>query len=514
MLKLYPERIQQDINKNLKLNHSDDSVQTIIKIQNSPGSSFSTINQPIKSRGNGFFNRFFNKIKNEKMDFQEYSRLIGITIHPKTVQKFQGKIEFNSTGEITSIMSKDITRKQFNLLIKNRIKPLAETPQIMKERIRTPGETIIDIGGLINKAGVELVNKHEIEELIKSTWLDGSLSKQSLYNTVELIKIKISESKSIILEIDSIVDTLEKDFFVTKRNDNYYGRLFETELSKYIIHNPDSGMLKVRDIVSEFILDNFSNMSEHQQIALCTEVAKNMCKDPPLWRSSLYHANRFIVNKKPPCFIDMIEFKGTNSVPLILSVAVKYIVLSEGTRDIKNIATKHYINKIMPQRQFLKPLSEKKSSFTTAYGLLLPWQKYHPAKNEGNPGFGIRPIDEYLCPSAGVALTEHDAAALANERAIGIGISGSANVLHFLFQYLRLRDDNFPLDEAKLATASWLSYSGGHSFNEAYSVFGFMTEGNFKPLSFNGIKSSSSLGGVAVAQAYNKVIEASVALSN
>jgi hypothetical protein len=159
-------------------------------------------------------------------------------------------------------------------------------------------------------------------------------------------------------------------------------------------------------------------------------------------------------------------------------------------------------------------LNENKRLFTTDYGLLLSYQKYYPANNEDYVGIGIRPIDKYMRPSAGVALTEHDTTALANERTIGIGISGSSNILHVLFQYLQLRDEDFPLDDAKLATASWLSYSGGHSFNEAYSVFGFMTEGNFKPLSFNALKKSSPLSEVAIAQAYNKVIETSIALSN
>lgn len=47
-------------------------------------------------------------------------------------------------------------------------------------------------------------------------------------------------------------------------------------------------------------------------------------------------------------------------------------------------------------------------------------------KNEDHAGLGIRLIDKYIRPSAGVELTEHDAAA----------------------------DKNFPLDDTKLAIPS------------------------------------------------------------
>lgn len=512
MLALFPEQLKYDITDRLNLDNSDRSTLSIIRVKNSQILSPKKKEQPTQKTG--LFRRFISRITVNKQT--EYPQLIGISIYPKMAQKFEEKIEFNGTGKIIAMKEKDITREDYNVLIKNRIKPLNETPQIMRERIRTPGEAIIDIAGLIKKQGGDLENKRELDELVKCTWLDGSLSQQSLHNTVELIKIKIGEHQRIIIEIDKIMRTLEKEFFVTKRNDNYYGRLFETELSKYIVNNPDASMLKVRDAISEFIVDNFSNIPEDEQPKLCTAVATVMHRDPPLWRNSLSYANIFILNKTPQCFIDMMNFKGKNSVPLVLSTAVKYIVLSQGTRDIKNRAAQYYINKILPQRQLIVSLNEYKNLCTADYGLLLPYQKYHRSNYEDydrDADCGVRPIDKYIRPSAGVALTEHDAAALANERTIGIGMSGSSNILHFLFQLLQLRDESFPLDDAKLATAAWLSYSGGHSFNEAYSVFGFMTEGNFKPLSFNTLKTSSALSEIAIGQAYNEVIEASIALS-
>lgn len=372
---------------------------------------------------------------------------------------------------------------------------------------------MIDIAGVIKTTGEILKNKAELETLIENTWMDGALSQQSLYNLVELIKIKISYNPVISKEIDNIMQTLEKEFFVTKRNDNYYGRLFETECAKYIIENPNVDMINVRDTVSSFILDDFSTMPYKEQLSLCNSIASAMASDPPSWRYNLSHANIFIEDEKPASFISMMKFSGEYSVPLVLSTAIKYIIFSQGTRELKNKATEYYVSRILPQRQLIDSPSAAYNKMSNAYGLFLSYQKNHLSQDEKEPGYGIRPMDRYVRPTVGVDLTEHDMVALSNERAIGIGISGSANILNFLFRRLQLKDEDFPMDEAKLATAAWLSYSGGHSFNEAYSVFGFMNQGNFKPLSFNKLKIASELSAKAIAHAYGKVIDASVALS-
>ena len=486
----------------------------IDKVESTHTSRFKSITKAIKSTTTSIFRRLIKTItRSDSASHAESSQLIGITIHPQIAIKYQNKIDFNGTGEIKSLKTNNINKKDYYVLINNRIRSLNESPHIVKERIRTPGEAVVDIAGVLKKTSENLVNKHELEEIIKSTWLDGSLSRQSLYNMAELIKIKTHDHPKIINDIDAILQSLEQSFFITKRNDNYYGRLFETELSQFIIDHPNMDMLKVRNIISSFILDDFQKLSKQEQLALSICLADRMYADPPAWRAQLSCANKFIKNNNPESFIKMMRHSGEYSVPLVLSTAVKYIISAQSTIELKNEATEYYINKILPQRQIFSSLKDKKGTRSSAYGLLLPYQKNHLLNHERPLGIGIRPIDKYMRPTVGVELPEHDAVALRNERTIGIGVSGSSNILNFLFRKLQLQDESFPVDDAKLATASWLSYSGGHSFNEAYSVFGFMSQGNFKPLSFNELKTSSALSDMAIAHAYNKVVETSVALS-
>lgn len=431
--------------------------------------------------------------------------IIGMTIHPKVASEFESKVKFDSTGKIISFKHSKIKVQDYNILMENRIKPLNETPQGGECKIRTPGEAMINIASLINTSNESSLNKVEIGNLIKTTWLDGSLSRQSLHNLVELVKLKISGESTLTQQIEDVMRTLEKEFFVTKRNDNYYGRLFETELSKYITNNPNEEMIKVRDSISSFILDGFSKASLNEQNKICGVISGLMRADPPSWRHDLALANKFMMDSQPSSFIEMMRYSGNFSVPLVLSLAVKYIVSAKGMVDLKINASQYYIEKIKPQRQLLDSLNADKKLETNTYGLLLPYQISSTSKDNGVVSSGIR-------PTAGVALTEHDATALTNERTIGIGMSGSSNIMHFLFKKLQSQDEHFPIDDAKLATASWLSYSGGHSYNEAYSVFGFMSSGNFNPLSFNTLSTTNQLSTDAISFAYAKVIEASIEL--
>lgn len=438
--------------------------------------------------------------------------ILGMTINPKVASKFEDKVKFDGTGKVVSFKQNEIKKQDYNILMENRIKPLSETPQVGECKIRTPGEAMIDIASLINMSNVSLSHQVEISDLIKTTWLDGSLSRQSLHNLVELVKLKVGGESTLTQQIEDVMCTLEKDFFVTKRNDNYYGRLFETELSKYIINNPNEEMIKVRDSVSTFILGGFSKASYNEQNKLCRVISRRMRADPPSWRHNLPLANKFMKDSRPSSFIEMMRYSGDFSIPLVLSLAVKYIVSAKETVDLKINASQYYTDEIKPQRQLLKSFNANKKLKTNTYGLLLPYQISSPSKDEGGVSSGVRPIDKYTRPTAGVALTEHDTTALANERTIGIGMSGSSNIMHFLFKKLQSQDEYFPIDDAKLATASWLSYSGGHSYNEAYSVFGFMSNGNFKPLSFNTLSTTNQLSTNAISFAYDKVIEASIKL--
>ncbi|EKT61356.1 hypothetical protein [Providencia sneebia] len=437
--------------------------------------------------------------------------LIGMTISPNVAQNFKDEINFTGTGRIISFNTHVMSEGKIQLLLKNRMESLNKTPQIATHCIRTPGEVIINLASLLEKYRLPNSNKLEIENTLKYIWLEGISHKQKINKIANEIINKTNNSKELHNKINNITSTLEHKKSITKRNDNYYGRLFETELSKYIINNPNANMIDVRNIISEFIIETFNTLPWDKKVKTCIHIADNMYSDPPSWRHNIDLANEFIRNDTPDNFIKMVKYSGEYSTPLLLSIAVKYLI----TRRKKGIigamrrkATKYYYKIIKPQRRTLPTCNLNYHLKNSRYGILLPHQI---SASSNKLKSGIRPIDKYALPINNI--TQHDKVALSHERVVGIGMSGSANLLNTLFNALKDNNKHFPIDDAKLAAASWLTYSGGHSYNEAYSVFNSTHSKGFKPLSFNNIAQINQLSEKAVNHAYEKVIKASVKLN-
>lgn len=506
-------------NKSSKLKSNTKSSPEIIykinRIENVPAPYRTQSSDPIISKSLSLFRSCIAGIPHpeEKYRAEERVDLVGMTIRPDVAEKFIGKVTFSGTGQIKSIAKNSLEQSDYALLAGHKIAPLCDTPQPSEDPVRTPGEVMINIAAMLRRSRASLENSASLEEIVQKAWLDGALSRESLQTTLASVKEKIGHHPLLLKDIDEIMQTLEGEMYITKRNDNYYARLFETELAWFVLTHPDENILEVRDTVRKFILDDFSEYSWRYQSVLCSHISRVLSADPPIWRQRIYCANKFIKDKKPASFVQMMQYSDSYSTPLILSVAVKYIVLAQGTRKLKKRATKYYMSEVVPQRQSLELLRDKKSLITTTRGILLPHQKKVPVTRAPLPGYGIRPIDKYIRPPAGVTLCDHDRVVLASEKATGIGMSGSANILHFLFMVLRAQQADFPMADARLAAASWLCFSGGHSFSEAWSVYRFMGKGQFQPLSFNQLKASSLLSEIAITHAYNKVIKAAIALN-
>ncbi|MGT0149055.1 hypothetical protein ACT691_02220 [Vibrio metschnikovii] len=87
-------------------------------------------------------------------------------------------------------------------------------------------------------------------------------------------------------------------------------------------------------------------------------------------------------------------------------------------------------------------------------------------------------------------------------------MSGSSNLLEPLFQIIMKENKDFQISTARLQAAAFLTFSSGHSFNEAYNIFNSALE-PYVPMSYNLFSEISSYHNNAVNHAYNKTLETS-----
>lgn len=476
--------------------------------------------------GTGFFNkvkyytlgdfcRSIHKLKADKQTVKgsELRSLVGKTLSPHFASSIESIIKFDGVGKIVAIKKNKLPLNFFNQLSKNIITPLSETPQISKEKYLSPGEGLVNIARIIKNSDINEKEKFEID--IRNAWLSNEDYSNSLTRIVNDLRNNNQQKKNLLSEIENIVNSITKEFYVTKANDNYYGRLFETELSKFIVENPTRDMLNVRNNIAAEIKDCFSRLEFSRKEMICKKVAKWMLYDTPTWRANLSCANTFLKTKNPRDFIEMLNYTGCYSLPLILSLVVKYGITSGNLlgREIIQKMNHYNKNEIEPQRTLIESNNLNAELPTTLSGVLLPYQNTMDDDKNCFLGKGIRPLDKYMRPDANSVLTKHDSLSLNSERATGIGMSGSSNILNEFLLKLKSDGQDISIIDGQLATAAWLCYSGGHSFNEAYSVFNRMNKDNMQVLSFKKIEKLNANSKVAILHSYNKVIEASEKLN-
>ncbi|QJU42331.1 hypothetical protein [Serratia marcescens] len=203
----------------------------------------------------------------------------------------------------------------------------------------------------------------------------------------------------------------------------------------------------------------------------------------------------------------MMNSSGKIKHLLIMHLAVKYVITSPGFNEMKNRASALYVDVISSQKNLNRLINNQEVSNRTGIKLT-----YQMQGQTGQPGYtGVRPMDRYQ--SLIDNLTEHNQEALASEKPIGIGMSGSSNILNHLFILLDDESSDFNIEHARLLAASFLTYSGGHSINEAYTVFGYKDKKPFKPVSYSTLLESSEFTRNIIDMSYNKLTDEAIILN-
>jgi hypothetical protein len=435
--------------------------------------------------------------------------LLGKTISPETAFRMREMVTVDSRGMITKVQPRHLSNSNFTDISNSITAPLTQRPQPAQELIRTPKEVLLALTLAIAESELNTSIKTPIIERLKVSWLDNRSSRDITQNLITQLQRDLSfepeKNQALLSRIEEISNTLEKEFYITKRNDNYYGRLFDTAFSEYVINNPTVQSHHINELLTQKLLTDFNSYPPAMQLALCAEIHQRMRDDPPGWREQIKETQQFLRAFDTQNFTAMLQSRDPYAIPLTLSLAVKYMLVAPNLRPLAEVATQHYIDVIENQRERIESL-ENSNFRSDRYGLLLPYQSapQQPTRLLGTKG--IRPIDCYQLTTQ--KITPHNRAALHAERAIGTGMSGSTNVLNYLFKSLIEEGKVFSMEHAKTLTAAYLTFSGGHSLNEAYTVFSYNDQKNFTPLLFNQLAGADQYNADAVEYAYQRVLDA------
>ncbi|MFS1922999.1 hypothetical protein [Vibrio lentus] len=435
----------------------------------------------------------------------KYNSLLGRSISPKFFfeNKLDKELRVNGFGKITGLKS-DLSSSKYELVLKNITHPLTEIQQ-QAPSIRTPHSAAIDMASMIKYSNIDHTQKEKALSNLKSINLEGSLGKSVLNLFIQNLKSEGTLS-NLIPGLERIVNTIPKVIPKTLVNDNLYGRNFDSNMAEFILNNRNKDLKKNTTELSNFLKSNLPNQPVPQRDAL-ESIRKMMIQDPQPWREEIPEAVEFIKTPSKDNFLKMLDSNHKFNGMLVSSLGVKAMLAYPSFSYIRDKATKRYVSEIKEQRVLIKN-SNNDSNESKRSGLLLPYQHDGLVGVNDEVGVGVRPIDRYVQPNTYANDTKHNINAIKKGRAIGIGMSGSSNLLESLFQHLKKKNVDFNVDTARLQAATFLTYSGGHSINEAYNVFQSKHD-VLAPLSYDALCMVSPLHEDAILYAYEKNLEMS-----
>lgn len=433
--------------------------------------------------------------------------LLGKSISPNFLfdNNLDGKIRVNGFGEITGFTTK-LSDENRKLVLANVISPL-KMRQENKPSIRTPHSAIIDIAAKIKYSCIAAEKKNIELHLLREIYFRGGANKAYIQGYVDSLRSD-RDYDDVIPDLEKIIDTIPARVPKTLANDNLYGRNFDSNLAEYVLNERvqceylKRNSQEIRDFLKQELLRQ--SPSENEVLYLIRDM---MVDDPQPWREKIPESRFFITNPSRESFFKMLDSDHMFSGMLISSVAVKALCAYPSLAGIKEAATKRYSMRIEPERVLINNMSGQ-SNESGRTGLLLSYQYDSLVGSNDNVGVGVRPIDRYVLPATYKEDCEHNKISIRRGRAVGIGLSGSSNLLEYLFKYIKNDNSKFDMDAARLQAATFLTFSGGHSINEAYNVF-YSKPDMLKPVSYDELRMVSPMHEEAILYAYDKNLELS-----
>ncbi|QJU42332.1 hypothetical protein [Serratia marcescens] len=125
---------------------------------------------------------------------------------------------------------------------------------------------------------------------IKGIYLSGSLSKQMLDFILKYSSRIFGNDHPVINKLQVLLNSVERCFYLTKHNDNYYGRAFESAIAELVVSKPSNEMNKNIEIIKNKIIDDFKSLDDIQKKWTITSIHGQMKSDPAIWRADISEA--------------------------------------------------------------------------------------------------------------------------------------------------------------------------------------------------------------------------------
>ena len=412
--------------------------------------------------------------------------LIGQTIDPMVVEKYMHSLEFDGIGRIISF-KKQLSNTALDELQAAIIKSLTQTNTTdERSKGRPGGDCLIQFMGLMQRSGGD--RAQELLGKASKLWMSGNLSDTAVAAFLMDAAAELQDKSRLHSIVVSIAAAVSKPKEATQRNDNMYGRKFESEFIHILVKNPPFGTIEVTRKIGQALLNDFDKM--HASGALSTETTlKRIAESIELrpWTALTADLEKF---REEPTYSNLksMLLSVNNGIDILKVQSLIPKVSKQFSDDIewKEYADQRYKYVLQPARK-TRPFqvlenevgvsAQQAADLTNKLGLDIKTSSYgtgllnHP-KYEPQEKFYIARDTTYGRMNPDMAnLSGMEQQALYHGHAIVTGLSGNANLLTYLSRWIAKEDSEFSVEQAVLAGMMFLGFDGGHSLNEVMAVY-------------------------------------------
>ena len=251
-----------------------------------------------------------NNKKDNEIKIFTAKQLIGKTIKPEVAIEYLDAFNFNHLGNIISTQKKSKKLKDDDLQKLNNaiIIDLAKTNTPgSRDAARTNREIVLDlicmvdqVSGNLDKKEINQINAlKKISQNLKSLWLSSEIGSSSTKNTLLIIGRQLS-----ILKLTNLSDKAKelaieasKTKHFTQKQDNAFGRKFESEFVYALIKNPPKSILIAADKIGDYLKNYLLNSYDESELTNALKnIAKSLEADPRPWHVETPEIQQFITD--------------------------------------------------------------------------------------------------------------------------------------------------------------------------------------------------------------------------
>jgi len=406
--------------------------------------------------------------------------LIGKTIEPETAERYKKTVEFDGMGRVQSFrhpLSNEASAELRNAAIR----PLTITNSAHpRDPARTERDCLIQMIHLLHQRPDE-ISRSVLDEAT-ALWMSGAFEQSAVARFFADAIERLGHAPQAQRIIIGMLDALRKETSPAQRNDNMYGRKFDSEVAHALIMEPPAPVLdtcrKIGQRLLKHFKDEFRINADATEAAryyilmleqrMCRHLAQRLEYDPRTWFNETPEIDEFISDAGPDTLAAMLsKVENGFDVCKIHYLAVHISFLPMSSLEWAEDAGENFRDVVGPARS-TRPSVVAGHMKTSEYGNRLA---NHPS-NEKHDSFRTTKSWAYAnIPPSPDTLSEFEKRAQAHGHTIVNGASGSANIMYFLSRHIAQEDPDFSTENALLASMMFLVFDGGHSLNEVAAVY-------------------------------------------